>query len=102
MSDPITCPECEGRRGQRLGRMFLTCRFCQGRGWVGGAHEPAERDQNPPPVQPPAWEHKAWADPVVAAALPCRYCLGARSVAHVDEDSGTLLMAAFPGCADVV
>jgi hypothetical protein len=34
-----------------------------------------------------------WTDPYVAAALGCRTCLGARTVAHVDEEAGTLVTA---------
>ncbi|MEZ7126950.1 hypothetical protein ACBR40_16595 [Nonomuraea sp. AD125B] len=47
----------------------------------------------PPPAPPPAWKHKVWTDPYVAAALGCRACLGARTVAHVDEEAGTLVTA---------
>ena len=98
MTDPITCPECHGRRGQLVGTAFLACRFCGGRGWVGGDNEPAERDDRPLLPPPPAWEHKVWADPTVSAKLPCRYCLGTRQVANVDEAAGTLVMAACPAC----
>ncbi|MEU8322406.1 hypothetical protein AB0C33_28960 [Nonomuraea sp. NPDC048881] len=28
MTDPITCPECQGRRGVQLGELFLSCTFC--------------------------------------------------------------------------
>jgi hypothetical protein len=99
VSDRITCPECEGRRGQQLGEMFLACRFCGGLGWVGGSNEPAERGDQPPPAgPPPAWEHKVWTDPAVAAALPCRYCLGAKVVASVNDEAGTLVSAPCPAC----
>jgi hypothetical protein len=80
--------------------MFLACRFCGGLGWVGGSNEPAERGDQPPPAgPPPAWEHKVWMDPVVAAALPCRYCLGAKVVSTIDDEAGTLVSAPCPGCA---
>lgn len=89
MSDPITCPECEGVGGQRLGRLRIACRFCHGRGWVGAEHEPAEPP--PPPAEPPpAWEHRIWSDS--AAFLGCRYCLGSKMVAHLDESTRTLVM----------
>lgn len=98
MTDPITCPECGGHKGQRLGELFLRCRFCGGLGWVGDHNEPAERGEHPPPEPPPAWEHKVWRDPVVVAALPCRYCLGARTVSHIDEESRRMTTAACPAC----
>lgn len=92
MSDPITCPECEGRKGQRFGDLFLACRFCGGLGWVGGEHEPAERGNQPPPDgPPPAWEHKIWHDPYVASQLGCRYCLGSQRVTKVDDQNGTMV-----------
>jgi hypothetical protein len=98
MTDPITCPECHGRRGQVAGTAFLACQFCGGRGWVGGDNEPAERGNEPPPEPPPAWEHKVWRDPAVSTRLPCRYCLGARQVANVDDDTRVLVMAPCPVC----
>lgn len=98
MTDPITCPECEGRKGQRLGELFLRCRFCGGLGWVGGHNEPAERGECPPPEPPPAWEHKVWENPAVSAALSCRHCLGARRVTHIDEVARTLVTADCPVC----
>ncbi|MDP9868749.1 MULTISPECIES: hypothetical protein [Streptosporangium] len=93
MTDPITCPECEGSKGQRLGRLFLACRFCGGLGWVGGHNEPAERGEAEPPERPAAWEHRIWSDPAVAAALGCRYCLDSGTVAHLDEAARTLVTA---------
>ena len=98
MTDPIACPECHGRRGQLVGATFLACQFCGGRGWVGGDNEPAERGDEPPTSPGPAWEHKVWTDPAVATAIRCRYCLGARQVANVDECAGTIVMAACPVC----
>ncbi|MEV4173965.1 hypothetical protein [Nonomuraea sp. NPDC049709] len=91
MTDPITCPECHGRRGEQLGDLFLACQFCGGRGWVGGDNEPAERGHGEPPPPPPASEHKVWSDPWIAAQLGCRYCLGSKQVSHIDEDAGTLV-----------
>lgn len=91
VTDPITCPECQGRRGEQLGPLFLACRFCGGTGWVGGDNEPAERCQKPPPPPPTATDHKVWSDPWIAAALPCRYCLGAGTVASIDEERGALV-----------
>ncbi|MEV4069193.1 hypothetical protein ACGFJC_00380 [Nonomuraea fuscirosea] len=91
VTDPITCPECEGGRGERIGPLFLTCRFCAGQGVVGGDNEPAERGAKPPPPPPPVARHRVWADPYVAAALGCRLCMGARTVLHIDEEAGTLI-----------
>ncbi|WP_436764335.1 hypothetical protein [Streptosporangium sp. V21-05] len=91
MSDPITCPECDGEGGQRLGRLRIACRFCHGRGWVGAEHEPAEPPP-PPAERPPAWEHRIWSDSATAAFPGCRYCLGTETVAHVDASTRTLVM----------
>ena len=92
MSDPITCPECDGESGQRLGRLRIACRFCHGRGWGGAEHEPAEPP--PPPAEPPpAWEHRIWSGSAAVAALGCRYCLGSKTVAHLEESTRTLVMA---------
>lgn len=91
MTDPITCPECDGGGGQRLGRLRIACTFCGGLGWVGGEHEPAERGEGEPPPRPPAWEHRIWSEPAVAAALACRYCLDSGTVAHLNETARTLV-----------
>ncbi|MDH2428295.1 hypothetical protein [Sphaerisporangium sp. TRM90804] len=90
MTDPILCPECRGSRVQAFGSMFLACQFCGGLGKVGGEHESAETPP-PPAAPPPAWEHRVWQDPAVAAAIPCRYCLGAGAVTRIDRQAGTLV-----------
>jgi len=91
VTDPIVCPECEGRRGRELGPLFLACQFCGGRGWVGGVHEPAEAGQEPPDGPPPVWEDRRWDDPLVASTFACRYCLGSGQVSHVDRERRTLV-----------
>jgi hypothetical protein len=91
VTDPITCPECEGRKGQQYGPLFLACQFCGGSGSVGGENEPAERGEKPPPPPPTATGHRVWADPLVSAAFPCRLCFGSRKVAHIDDEAGTLV-----------
>ncbi|MFI6802797.1 hypothetical protein [Streptosporangium canum] len=91
MTDPITCPDGDGDGGRRLGWLRIACAFCGGLGWVGGEHEPAERGQGEPPPRPPAWEHRIWSEPAVAAALACRYCLGSGTVAHLNETTRTLV-----------
>lgn len=94
MTDPITCPQCQGRKGQRYGALFLACPFCQGRGWVGGEHEPAEQAPEPPDGPPPVWQDRRWRDPVVAEALGCPYCFGSGQVTHVDRERGALVTVA--------
>ncbi|MER5625704.1 serine hydrolase domain-containing protein [Streptosporangium sp. NPDC002544] len=39
------------------------------------------------PPGPPAWEHRIWSDSAVTAFLGCRYCLGSKMVAYLDETS---------------
>lgn len=97
MSDPITCPECGGKRGQRLGRLFLACRFCQGRGQVGGEHEPAEPCP-PPSGPPPVWENPRWQTDPATAVLGCRWCLGARTVTSVDRETRTMTTTPCTAC----
>lgn len=91
VTDHIACPECEGRRVERLAGLELACRFCGGLGWVGGDNEPAQRGVKPPPPPPNATNHPVWSDPWIAAAIGCRLCLGSRQVMHVDEEAGTLI-----------
>ncbi|GAA1686944.1 hypothetical protein GCM10009733_099490 [Nonomuraea maheshkhaliensis] len=91
VTDPITCPECEGSRGERLGPLFLACLFCAGLGIVGGANEPAERRAKPPLPRLPVAFHWVWRDPYVASVLDCRMCMGARTVVHLDEEAGILI-----------
>lgn len=93
MTDPITCPECGGRRGEQVGAAFLACQFCHGRGWVGGEHEPAEQGQEPPDGPPPVWDDPRWRDPAIASAFSCRRCLGAGKVTSVDRERGVLVEA---------
>ncbi|MCG5213322.1 hypothetical protein [Streptosporangium sp. KLBMP 9127] len=94
MTDPITCPECDGRKGDRLGELFLACRFCGGLGWVGGEHEPAERRLRPPPEPPPAWRH-----PALAGTGLCGYCLGSGQVIALgggEQQATSITMAPCP------
>ncbi|MGI5286661.1 hypothetical protein ACQEVF_25435 [Nonomuraea polychroma] len=100
VTDPITCPECQGHRGERLGTLFLACQFCGGAGWVGGDNEPAERCEKPPPPPPSATNHKVWSDPWIASAIGCRFCLGSKKVTHVDEETRTLVTVPCPCAPD--
>ncbi|MEV0382392.1 hypothetical protein [Nonomuraea sp. NPDC050643] len=100
VTDPITCPACQGRRGEWFVDLFLACRFCSGLGWVGGDNEPLERCEKPPPPEPTASDHKVWSDPLIAAAFPCRLCLGSRQVAHLDKEAGTLVTVPCQCVAD--
>ncbi|MDI9581028.1 hypothetical protein [Thermobispora bispora] len=45
------------------------------------------------------WEHRVWRDPVIAAALSCRYCLGSGEVAHVDDAARAVVTVACPVCS---
>lgn len=45
MTDPITCPDCDGEGEHVLGPMRFLCCFCHGTGEVGGDNEPAEREE---------------------------------------------------------
>lgn len=96
VTDPITCPECDGVGYESLDALRLACRFCGGRGWVGGEYEPAEVSENPPASgPPPAWEHRVWHDRVTSG-IDCRFCLDAGRVAHVN--GGVLVSAPCPAC----
>lgn len=89
MTDPISCPECGGAKGQQLGPLFLACQFCGGRGRVGGEHEPAEPPP-PPDGPPPAWERRGWS--ALAAVVSCPYCFGSGRIPKVDRESRTMVM----------
>ena len=52
MTDRIECPDCEGTGEQTISSLRLSCRFCQGTGYVGGDNEPAD-ELSPPPVHRP-------------------------------------------------
>lgn len=115
MTDPITCPECGGTGQQALDTLRLACRFCLGRGEVGGDYEPAEGGhirtdgfRNPtegesydPAVHgplPPVQDHPAVRD------LPlCTQCMGSGEVINFGADMcsqapRTLLKAPCPRC----
>lgn len=97
MTDPITCPECLGAKGERLGSLFLACRFCGGLGLVGGAHEPAEESPAPPEGPPPPWLH-----PAVAASGLCPRCLGACKLVGLgggDQRATQIVEVDCPDCA---
>jgi hypothetical protein len=91
VSDPITCPQCEGRRWEPFGPLRIECAFCHGRGVVGGPDDPEENPPQPPDAPPPAWKHKVWRDPFMSSAFPCRLCFGSRMVIHVDAEAGTVV-----------
>lgn len=97
MTDRIACPECAGRTETHIGSLRLRCRFCHGRGVVGGGFEPAEggrqrRDGYRKPEEgeqydpdehgplPAVWEH-----PVTSDLGCCRTCLGAGEVMHLGD-----------------
>ncbi|MFI6928647.1 hypothetical protein ACIBIZ_52620 [Nonomuraea spiralis] len=90
MTDRITCPDCQGRRGLRFGDLFFACRFCAGLGHVSSRNEAAAHGE-PPDSPPPAWKHQVRQDNWIADVLGCRICLGAGRVMHVDRAAGTLM-----------
>ncbi|SDH96330.1 hypothetical protein SAMN05421505_12837 [Sinosporangium album] len=83
MTDPVTCPDCEGRKATRIGPLHLGCLRCGGTGALAGGPPASEG-------LPPVWEHAIWRDPAVAAAIPCRYCMGARVVTSVNLATQTM------------
>lgn len=98
MSDPLTCPECEGSGEEHLGPLVLACRFCCGRGEVGGDHEPAEDPPEPEGFGPPVGRSV----PVRESGL-CATCLGAGVVASLGCDEqgchpGTVIEVPCPSC----
>ncbi|MCO6010543.1 hypothetical protein NE236_36855 [Actinoallomurus purpureus] len=116
MTDPITCPECDGRGETTLGPVRLRCQFCQGRGRVGGDYEPAEGghqrtdgyrqpegdEEYDPKVHgplPAAWEH-----PAVKGMPGCPQCFGTGKVINLGADMvggdvhGKLVELPCPAC----
>lgn len=97
MSDEITCPECAGAGAETIGpNLTLACRFCAGRGVVGGDHEPAE-DGPPdaPPGTTPLWRHIG-AEPLASV---CPLCLGQGRLVHLDSGrSRHLVEEPCPAC----
>jgi RecJ-like exonuclease len=116
VTDPITCPECEGRGETSIGPLRLLCRFCQGRGQVGGEFEPAEGghqrtdgyrlpedgEEYDPDVHgplPAVWEHPA------VEGVPCSRCLGSGTVINLGGDMlreqvhGRLVETPCPACS---
>ena len=114
-TDPIGCPECDGSGEQRIGTLRLMCRFCQGRGEVGGDYEPAEGGHRRTDGYRTPEEGEAY-DPDVHGPLPavwdspaadetsCAYCLGQGTVINLGGDLRTasppthLLAAPCPVC----
>lgn len=110
MTDPITCPECDGDKVQSIGSLTMNCPFCHGRGTVGGDYEPAEgghqrTDGYRNPIDGESY------DPAVHGPLPavqdhpavqtlagCKQCLNTGElVAFVD---GTIARTPCPNCSD--
>lgn len=103
MSDPITCPECEGRGEQRIGPLRLQCPLCSGAGQVGGDDGPRynaqgwkipeEGEEYDPEVHGPL---PGTADsPAVRDSGLCPVCLGAKVVVA----PGTYVEAPCPRCS---
>jgi RecJ-like exonuclease len=116
VTDPITCPECEGRGETSVGPLRLQCQFCHGDGQVGGEHEPAEggHQRSDGYRQPEDGEEY---DPDVHGPLPgiadhpavtafgvCSTCLGMGTVINLGdlqrgEVTGKLIEAPCPACS---
>lgn len=109
MTDPITCPECGGAKTEHIGSLTMACRFCHGRGTVGGDYEPAEGGhvrtdgyRNPiegetydPAIHgplPAVQEHPA----VRTLAAQCRTCLGLKETVTFTE--GAMTRKPCPDC----
>lgn len=108
MTDPITCPECGGAGEERIGSLTMACKFCHGRGTVGGDYEPAEgghvrTDGYRNPVEGESY------DPAVHGPLPavqdhpavrtlagCRRCLGMGEL--VAMVGGRIVRGPCPDC----
>ncbi|WP_067484863.1 hypothetical protein [Actinomadura hibisca] len=83
MTDKLQCPDCGGEGEQRIGSLTIACRFCMGRGYVGGDYEPAE---DPAPGELPRPEDiPVWEEPGMDAFPGCKVCLGAGVVVHVGD-----------------
>lgn len=98
MSDRLQCPDCDGTGRQVIGSLQLACRFCLGRGYVGGDNEPAEEREAPPmeSVRP------VWEEPAVRILTVCRVCFGARKVVNLGgtgEPTGYMIEMPCPACA---
>jgi hypothetical protein len=100
MTDPITCPDCNGEGEHRLGPMRFLCHFCHGTGEVGGENEPAERGEDDGELcTTPAWEQLG------ADAMPgCTTCFGTGRVIGLGGDvrggiPATLAEAPCPACS---
>ncbi|MDL4774984.1 MULTISPECIES: hypothetical protein [Thermomonosporaceae] len=83
MTDKLECPDCGGEGEQRIGPLRFACRFCMGRGYVGGDYEPAE-DPAPGDLSRPE-DTPVWDEPVMAGFPGCVTCLGAGMVVHVGD-----------------
>lgn len=115
MTDPITCPECNGAKVYSIGSLTLACTFCGGRGHVGGDYEPAEGGhqrtdgyRNPidgerydPDVHGPLPSIR---DHSAVQGMPCTQCLGSGEVINFGTElfrgdkAKTLLKAPCPAC----
>ena len=94
-TEPITCPECGGSGEERYGPLTVACRFCSGRGEVGGRCEPALEAEPPEGYGTPVWE-----DMAVAALPGCHVCLGAGVVAGLGAGAaGFLVTEPCPACS---
>lgn len=88
MSDPLTCPDCNGAGANCLAPgLTVSCLFCRGQGMVGGEYgEPAEEPSHTEAISIPIWAEPG-ADER-EAAFGCPQCLGMGVVMHADDIRG--------------
>jgi|SRR3954464_5064971 hypothetical protein len=95
MTNPLTCPECQGTGEDRsIPKYVLKCMCCYGRGVVGDPDDPAANPRPALTTPLPAWLH-----PALEGTGLCGYCVGSGLVAHVNKETRRLTETPCPACA---
>lgn len=95
LTDRLECPDCAGTGRQIIGSLRLACRFCGGRGYVGGDHEPAD-DNVVRPMRRPVWH-----EPAAKTLTVCQMCFGTKKVVNLGgtgEPTGYMIEMPCPAC----